>query len=84
MPLLQLFLSALFIMAFFVVLFIVAWYIALPLVILWGIVSLFYWIRARVLGYRTQKVENGCTIRTYRQKQTDSTIIDVDYTELDN
>ena len=83
MPLLQVLISAILGIIFIVFVFLLSWYIALPLLIIWFIGSVFRVIFLKIKSYRLKKEQNGCSIhQTHRHKKSTSTVIDVDYTEV--
>ena len=83
MPLLQLIWIATIVAFFLVLMFWIAWYIAIPLLIIWGIFQGITWIRNQWNHRQTIRAANGCSIRRTRTiRQTPDGVIDVDYIEI--
>jgi len=83
MPIIQQILTICFVLAFLWLMLILAWYIAIPLLILFGLFYLFEWMRIKWQERLNRRQANGCTIHQTRSSKPAQTIIDVDYTEVD-
>lgn len=84
MPIFQLLFTGIVLFSFLLALFIMAWYVALPLLLIWGILGGVRWLKEQWEAYRLYREANGCTIRrtTPKPHRSDTTVIDVDYTEI--
>ena len=82
MPLIHLILTAFIALLFLGAVFILSWYIALPLIIVWAVWGSCRWIRDQFISYRLKREANGCTIRRTQNRPRQTTVIDVDYTEI--
>ena len=60
----------------------IAWYIALPLLLIWGAVMAFFWLKKLYIDSVHRREANGCTLHRVRKKTAHTTVIDVDYTEV--
>ena len=83
MPVFRLILAACFVGTFLALVLILTWHLAIPLILLGCLYYLCDWIRIKWRGYMDKRQANGCTIRqTAQDDNTNQTIIDVDYTEI--
>ncbi len=85
MPLFQLIVTIFCIAVFLTLLFFVLGYVILPLLFVFGLIAGIRWLYTEIVSYRENRLANGCSIkRTYKNtsKQKQSTVIDVDYTEV--
>jgi len=84
LPIIQILFTGVILFAFLMVLFVLAWYIALPLLLILALLGGVRWLKEQWDAYRLYRESNGCTIRRASpgRRQSDTTVIDVDYTEI--
>ena len=84
MPIFQIVFIGTILVALLMAIFILAWYVALPLLLLWGLLGGIRWLKDQWYTYHLYRDANGCTIRKtpVRRHKTEDAIIDVDYTEV--
>ena len=82
MPLLQLIWTGMIIFVFFTLVFWIAWYIALPLLLIWGGIMAFSWLKRQYIDSVHRREANGFTLHRTHKKTAHTTVIDVDYTEV--
>ena len=83
MPVIQLMIGMMAVLLFLVLFIWVAWYVAVPILIVFGALSGLRWLQQQWQLRQIYRDANGCTIRKSRpRRQAETTIIDVDYTEI--